>query len=97
MKEVKKEAKAIPVFWDRPADSDIDKDIEIALKEGFESIVINHKGITKTKVDKVHEAGFEVGAWTVNEPGTMKTLLDIGVYRIYTDDPRTLFKILENN
>ena len=97
MKEVKKEAKAIPVFWDRPADSDIDKDIEIALKEVFESIVINHKGITKTKVHKVHEAGFEVGAWTVNEPGTMKTLLDIGVDRIYTDDPRTLFKILEKN
>ncbi|EPR67878.1 Glycerophosphoryl diester phosphodiesterase [Cyclobacterium qasimii M12-11B] len=95
MKEVKKEVNTIPVFWDRPADSDIDEDIKIALKEGFESIVINQVGVTKAKVDKVHKAGIEAGAWTVNDPETMKTLLGMGVDRIYTDDPRALFKILE--
>ena len=95
MQEVKKEAKAIPVFWDRPADSDIDKDLKIAKKEGFESIVFNHLGITKAKVDKVHKAGLEVGEWTVNNPVRINTLLGMGIDRICTNHPRTLIKILE--
>lgn len=94
MKEVKKEAKLIPVFWDRPADTNIDEDLKIAQKEGFESIVINHFGITKAKVDKIHEAGLEIGAWTVNDPARTKTLLSMGVDRIYTDHPRRLMQLL---
>ena len=94
MKEVKQEAELIPVFWDRPADSDIDEDIKIAQKEGFESMVIHHSGITKAKVDKMHEAGLEVGAWTVNDPARMKTLLDMGVDRLYTDHPQLLLLLL---
>ena len=95
MKEVKQEAKLIPVFWDRPANTDIDEDIKIAQKEGFESMVIHHSGITKAKVDKLHEAELEVGAWTVNDSARMKTLLDMGVDRLYTDEPRLLLKLLD--
>jgi glycerophosphoryl diester phosphodiesterase len=95
MKQVKKYANRIPVFWDRPANSNIDDDLKIALKEGFQSIVINQNGITKDKVDKIHKAGLEAGAWTVNDPEIMKSLLGIGVDRFYTDRPEKLIMILK--
>lgn len=93
MKEVKAYAKLIPVFWDRPADANIDRDLQVAKQEGFESIVINHNGITKAKVDKIHKAGLEVGAWTVNDAKKMKSLLTMGIDRIYTDNPRRLLQL----
>ncbi len=95
MKEVKKYAKSIPVFWDRSAKSDIDKDLIIAHQEGFESIVIHHSGVTKDKTDKIHKAGIEAGAWTINELPGMKALLNKGVNRIYTDYPERLLKLLD--
>jgi glycerophosphoryl diester phosphodiesterase len=95
MKEVKKYAKSIPVFWDRPADANIDEDLRVAQEEGFESIVINHKGVTKGKVDKIHKAGLEAGAWTVNDTIRIKSLLSMGVDRIYTDNPRYLLQLLK--
>jgi glycerophosphoryl diester phosphodiesterase len=55
MKEVKKYAQSIPVLWDRSADADIDEDLHIAKQEGFEAIVIDHDGITKAKVDRIHQ------------------------------------------
>lgn len=96
MSQVKKLAPEIPVFWDRPADNDIDEDIRIAKERGFESLVINFQGITADKVSKVKSAGLEVGAWTVNEPEMMKKLLAIGVQRIYTDEPAKL-KLLKED
>ena len=95
MKEVKTSARSIPVFWDRPANANIDEDLRVAQKEGFESIVINHKGVTKGKVDKIHKAGLEVGAWTVNDTNRMKSLLSMGVDRIYTDNPKHLLQLLK--
>jgi|TARA_R110000868_G_scaffold128217_3_gene336179 glycerophosphoryl diester phosphodiesterase len=94
MKEVKEKVKSIPVFWDRPGDTNIDEDLKTAQIEGFESIVIYHFGITKEKVDKIHEAGLEVGAHTVNEPARIKVLLGLGVDRFYTDDPHRLMQLL---
>lgn len=96
MMELKKYNSRIPVFWDRPADSNIDNDIKIALNEGFESIVINHQGITKEKVAKIKQAGFEAGAWTVNDQGRMKSLIEMGINRIYTDQPKQLMKLMKN-
>lgn len=93
MKQVKQLEKSIPVFWDRPANSKIEDDINIALKEGFESLVINQNGITLDKINKVHEAQLEMGVWTVNNPVKLKKFLGMGVDRIYTDSPRTLFKL----
>ena len=97
MKQVKKYANRIPVFWDRPANSNMDEDLKIALKEGFQSIVINQNGITKNKVDKIHKTGLEAGAWTVNDPAIMKSLLEIGVDRIYTDRPEQLLNLKQNS
>ena len=95
MKEVKEYDKSIPVFWDRSTDTNIDEDICIALEEGFESIVIEDAGITKEKIDKIHKAGLEAGAWTVNDTCRMKSLLLMGVDRIYTDNPGMLLQLLK--
>lgn len=96
MSQVKELAPEIPVFWDRPANSDIDEDIRIARARGFESLVINFQGLTPEKVGKVRSAGLEVGAWTVNDPTKMKELLAMGVQRIYTDEPLKLRLLKED-
>ncbi len=90
MAEVKKLAPKTPVFWDRGKDSDIDEDIRIAEQHGFEALVLQHDGVTSEKVHKIKSADIAVGAWTVNDRATMKRLLDLGVERIYTDNPRLL-------
>ena len=85
MKRVKELAPEIHVFWDRPGNLNLEKDIEIALEHGFEGMVINHSGISEDVVKKVTEAGLEIGTWTVNDPDVMRRFLDLGVQRIYTD------------
>lgn len=92
---VKRLAPEIPVFWDRPANTDIESDIEIALDRGFDSLVINEKGISADKVRRITAAGLIPGAWTVNDPETMRRFIDLGVERIYTDYPRTLLQLRE--
>jgi glycerophosphoryl diester phosphodiesterase len=94
MLKVKQLAPQIPVFWDRPADADLDEDIPIAQEKGFEALVVNHQGLTADKVQKIKAAGLESGAWTVNDQETMQKLLAYGVDRIYTDFPRLLEAVL---
>lgn len=93
MTEVKRLAPDIPVFWDRSANTDIDEDIRTARQHGFESLVLHHSGVTAEKVQKVRDAGLEIGAWTVNDPATMENMLDMGVQRLYSDHPRRLLTI----
>ncbi len=93
MKQVKSYDISIPVFWDRQVDANIDDDVKVAKEEGFETVVIQHQGITQAKVDTVHHSQLMVGAWTVNEADDMKLLLQMGVDRIYTDDPRKLLQL----
>ncbi|MGV3560992.1 glycerophosphodiester phosphodiesterase [Larkinella arboricola] len=93
MANVKKLAPAIPVFWDRPANTDIREDIRIAKEHGFESLVINEKGLTEEKINQLKIAGIEPGVWTVNERDDLIRFLDMGVARIYTDDPALLIDL----
>lgn len=96
MSTVKELAPAIPVFWDRGPKTDIDADIRTARARGFEALVINHAGITEEKVKKIKSAGLVPGAWTVNDIQTMKRLRNMGVERIYTDQPKLLIAIDES-
>ncbi len=93
MKEVKQLDQSIPVFWDRDANIEIEEDLKIARQFGFECLGLHHSGITKTEVEKIHQAGLQAGAWTVNDPQRMKFLLKSGVDRIYTDNPKLLLTI----
>lgn len=93
MAEVKRLVPDITVFWDRARDTNIDDDIAIAKKHGFEALVLHYEGVTPEKVEKIKAAGIEVGAWTVNDRDTMEKLLKVGVERIYTDHPRLLLSL----
>ncbi|MCA9014928.1 MAG: hypothetical protein KDA77_06300, partial [Planctomycetaceae bacterium] len=93
MSQVKQLAPEIPVFWDRGAETDLDADIKIAKQRGFEALVLHFQGVTPEKIRKIKAAGLEPGAWTVNDPQLMKQLLQQGLERIYTDEPRLLLKL----
>lgn len=41
--------------------------------------------VTRRTVDRIHTAGAEVHVWTVNDPGDMARLLELGVDGIVTD------------
>lgn len=96
MSEVKRLAPELMVFWDRGADTDIERDLQIAKQHAFEALVLHHRGVTAEKVQKIKAAGLEAGAWTVNDQATMESLLRMGVQRIYTDQPRVLLAIHAN-
>lgn len=88
----KKEFPNAPIFWDRYG-SDCEKDIELGRELGFRTMIFFFKDVTPEKAAKVKAAGFEVGAWTVNDEKEMKKLLEAGVTRFYSDDPRLLLKV----
>jgi glycerophosphoryl diester phosphodiesterase len=93
MRQVKTQCKAVPVFWDRNADADLEKDIRIAREEGFECLVVHRNGITQEKVNMIHRARLAVGAWTVNDEAEMRSFLALGVDRLYTDHPALLLRL----
>ncbi|QDU36852.1 Glycerophosphoryl diester phosphodiesterase [Maioricimonas rarisocia] len=93
MAEVKRLEPEIPVFWDRGPETDLAADVRVARQHDFEALVLRHDGITAAKVQQIRQAGFEVGAWTVNDRNEMSRLLDLGVQRIYTDHPRLLLEL----
>ena len=45
-------------------------------------------------IEAAHSRGVRVDVWTINEPGQMRELLDLGVDSIMTDNPETLAKVL---
>jgi hypothetical protein len=90
MSRVKELEPSIPVFWDRYDDFDVDKDIATAKARGFETIMVCYRLATRENVKKMHDAGLKVGVLTVNDPKALVAFLDMGVDRIYTDDPQTL-------
>lgn len=93
MSDVKNIAPKIPVFWDRPEASDIDDDIRVAKDKGFETLVIHYDGITPEKISKIHAANLKVGAWSVYDQVQMERLENMGIDRIYADDPKLLIMV----
>jgi glycerophosphoryl diester phosphodiesterase len=93
MSAVKKLAQRIPVFWDRPATTNIDNDIQVAKEKGFETLVLHYDGITAEKIGKIHAANLKVGAWNVNDSAQMEALENMGIDRIYADDPKLLIMV----
>lgn len=93
MRRVKELDPSLPVFWDWSSGFDLERDLAIAREWGFEAIVVYHEAITEAVVKAIADAGFEPGAWTVNDAERMRNLRDLGVYRFYTDYPRRGFDV----
>ena len=61
-------------------------------------VPVEHRGIklvTPRFVRAAHSRGVRVDVWTINEPGEMRRLLDLGVDVIMTDHPETLADVLK--
>jgi glycerophosphoryl diester phosphodiesterase len=50
--------------------------------------------LTEAQLKEAHDLGLQVGVWTVNEPGDIKKMLDVGVDGITTDRPDLLRQIM---
>jgi glycerophosphoryl diester phosphodiesterase len=55
---------------------------------GVEAMWVYHPLITRNLAAVTREAGVELIAWTVDEPGAMRRLVDLGVNGICSNDPR---------
>jgi glycerophosphoryl diester phosphodiesterase len=51
-------------------------------------VTLNWSVITPAAIDGAHALGAAVLAWTVNDAGLAKTLVESGADAIITDDPR---------
>jgi glycerophosphoryl diester phosphodiesterase len=60
-------------------------------------VPVDHRGIslvTPRFVGAAHSRGVRVDVWTINDPGEMRRLLDLGVDVIMTDRPESLATVL---
>ncbi|WP_019248313.1 glycerophosphodiester phosphodiesterase family protein, partial [Bordetella pertussis] len=51
---------------------------------------INQRDASRELVDAVHQAGYRIAAWTVNDPARARLLLDWGMDAIFTDELATI-------
>jgi glycerophosphoryl diester phosphodiesterase len=78
-------------------------DLPIFLREAWLAPLIphldaqhpHHSQVTKAAVDRWHERGLFVNAWTANEAGTIRALIKAGVDGILGDDPILIHEILK--
>ena len=73
--------------------------LERFLRPAYDALQVplSHRGlplVTRRFVRAAHNVGVRVDAWTINEPGMMRRLLDLGVDVIMTDRPETLADVL---
>jgi glycerophosphoryl diester phosphodiesterase len=85
MSLVKQLDPSIHVFWDLPASGDLDAEMATARERGFESLVVNQARISPELISRIEAAGFESGAWTVNDTELMQRFIGWGIDRLYTD------------
>jgi glycerophosphoryl diester phosphodiesterase len=55
---------------------------------GASAMTLNHRVVTRAAVERCHELGVAVFAWTVNERDLVQRLDALGVDGVITDDPR---------
>ncbi|MFF5989177.1 glycerophosphodiester phosphodiesterase family protein [Prauserella flavalba] len=85
MSLVKELDPSIHVFWDLPPSGDLNAELATARDRGFESLVVNQARISPSVIATIEDAGFESGAWTVNDTEVMQRFIGWGIDRLYTD------------
>ncbi len=61
--------------------------LEIAKELGAEAINPFAGAVNAEVVNTIHEAGFKVYVWTVNDPGAFRALRELGVDGVFSDYP----------
>jgi glycerophosphoryl diester phosphodiesterase len=57
---------------------------------GASALTLNHRVVTRAAIERCHELGVAVFAWTVNQRDLVQRLDALGVDGVITDDPRIL-------
>jgi glycerophosphoryl diester phosphodiesterase len=60
---------------------------EVALRLGCTLIGADHRRLRQRRVAAIRAAGYQLGAFTVNDPGRARLLFDWGVTSVFTDVP----------
>ncbi len=63
-------------------------------RRGFAALGLRHNRISEAEVRLARDHGYEIHAWTVNDPARMSQLIDLGVDAIITDRPDLLAALL---
>ncbi len=63
------------------------KHIDTAISKCLDGLDMHYSGITKNFVDAVKKAGLLLYAWTVNNPGEARRLIELGIDAVATDRP----------
>ncbi|WP_226961425.1 MULTISPECIES: glycerophosphodiester phosphodiesterase [Streptomyces] len=72
-------------------DAEVPTGAELADLAGWADQVNPQYTVTdQALVDRLHDLGYEVNVWTVDEPGAMRRMVDLGVDGIITDYPQSL-------
>ncbi|RLF02154.1 MAG: hypothetical protein DRK00_10420 [Thermoprotei archaeon] len=61
---------------------------------GADGISVEYRYVDEELVDTVHEAGFRIAAWTVNNASKVRELADMGCDYIITDVPEKVMKLI---
>jgi len=69
--------------------------VERTVRVGARQLVARGDLLTPSVVDKAHQAGLQLVAWTINEPEQMRRLVAAGVDGIITDFPERLLSVLQ--
>ncbi|OWA01243.1 hydrolase [Streptomyces sp. CS159] len=70
---------------DRPTDTEL-----VELSQWADQINPQHTVTDQTLVDRIHQLGMTTNVWTVDEPGAIRKMTNLGVDGIITDYPQTL-------
>ena len=55
---------------------------------GASAVMLQHRLVTESSVERAHAAGLPVLAWTVDEPAELARVVAAGVDGVITNDPR---------
>ena len=72
-----------------------DETISAGRRVGATTLALEYFAISETSMEQARNAGFEVMAWTVNDPALVGPLLDAGVTNLISDDPARMRQRLD--
>ena len=82
----------LAVLMDKP-----DKNLfSILMQLSAEAYHPYFKIIDQFQIDELHQKGFQVNVWTLNEMDMMKSYIEMGVDGIITDDPALLSSLIDS-